>query len=236
MIFNVFYSNDGSANGSHFRLFTRLPEKPNFLEEYAVLGKYRGELAVRFFQQGKPFEFCGAGALCLASALAQDGGAINIVNANFPFAVLRQGGEPMVRIRVEDTSELDSHGILHFHEQQAALRLMPSLDELDRVEIPTSAWQTSTIKTFIAVYFPENSHCIHFRYFTAFNGKGEDQATGSIFRYLAALALDEGRWYYLSQRSVSGASMRCYKSGDQLFYTGNVRQYPIATQHLKKAS
>lgn len=235
MLYAVFFSEDGACTGTRFRLLTTPHTNDDFAEEYAVLTKPGGNYHVAFYQNGKSFEFCGAGALCIADYLqgVLDNRADNqieatvIHHASHSFSVFSASDQPMVALslvapdRIEENADYKRRA--YFDRQGVQLLQLASV-----VEVQNYVWSavnaTPPTNTLIALHVDRQTARIHFRYFTAFNDKGEDQATGSIFRYLDALRLPENIWFTVEQCSGNGARMRCIRHGRQCRYTGLVRR------------
>ncbi len=222
MRFAVFYSDDGRLRGGHFRLYTGTPDDIDFDDEYGVVQTEGGGLSVAFYQNAREFEFCGAGALCLAAVHAESREPIPVAHPSHPFYIRREQGRPLVELSLTSPLSGEAGGGCRFPEQGVELIPQASAHALMQVQ-PVLASEGDTR---VYVYHDPQSAHIEFRYFTAFNDKGEDQATGSVFRYLAGVPLREDVWYTVVQASAGGAEMRCRKQGDRLWYTGNVK--PLA--------
>lgn len=220
MQFNVFYSEENSLAGARFRVFTKLPKHIDFFEEYALVEETDDAINVSFFQQGQPFEYCGAGALCLADVYADKGKVCNVVDSHIQVRLRRVESNPAVVLPVRAASGQQGSDY-YFNEQQVLVRLVSTQQQV--IDFDFNARELpDDFSTIIVLHVEQDSLKIHFRYYTRFNHKGEDQATGSVFRYLGAFSLRENTWYEVYQHSKGGARMRCCKLGDDLIYTGNV--------------
>ncbi len=231
VLYRVFFDGTGRYSGSQFRIFHSLSNDIAFDEEYALI-EDQPPFSVRFYQQGNEFEFCGAGALCLAYYLKQQGQLTEdlvIKHTSFPFelTLIPEEQTPAVmlpKLAAAETIDIEGfRSVYYFKPQDVAVFWVDNLDQVQDFQF--DAAQTAVAcNTAIVVYIEELLNAVYFRYFTRFNNKGEDQATGSFFRYLAALPLDHNIWYEVNQESEQGAAMQCSLESDRIVYTGKVEK------------
>ena len=223
MLFAVFYGGDAAVGGARFRVLTEPPDPVDFDEEYGIVDLRSASLSVAFFQHGKAFEFCGAGALCLAELYAESGAEKRVYHSTFPFFIRHSEDGPEVGLPVAKAAGDSTDVQLNFPGQDVCLYLQSSPQAVAKFS-PSTAPNADSVNTVIAVHLDSRARRINFRYFTRFNDKGEDPATGSVFRYLGLLPLDQEVWYDVHQASDTGAVMQCRLQSDRLWYTGKVRR------------
>ena len=249
MRYHVFHSDHSDdkarpALGSFFRIYNATPHSLEFDEEYALLTRDEPP-RVCFYQQGQTFEFCGAGALCIAHYLNTKkslNSPVTIQHSSHNFSVLRI--QPPSDWPKKDNINIDwavavqlgnipcTHvqkfnnlncNFIFFKNHNVGVFCVNSLAAVKHFSPVYEAFGHN-VQTVIAIYIDNNKQLICFRYFTQFNSKGEDQATGSVFRYLSALPIKKHTWYRVNQVSQAGAAMVCYLDDDYTLYSGNVER------------
>lgn len=234
--FQVFHNPQESAVvGTRFHLCSATQTQPlNLREDCGSLDWHRQ--SARFFYNNADFEFCGAGALVMASQLQLDSDK----NQFHPF-----------------TSSLGYLFWLGVHQYRAAVKLRPAaaspsgeaffglslshwfasekvyaapmaLAALIDFQVPTPMRQhlVAHQTTALLYHLDTRRQRLYFRYFTGFGEKIEDMATGSAFRYLHAVLPNENLDYTVLQLSRNGARMRCHKKADTIIYWGAVATIP----------
>ncbi len=222
MRFRVFHSTESTAQGSEFRVLYAPPKVIDFPEEYAVVSEIKADLSATFYQQGKEFEFCGAGALCLASMYTSSIMPILVTNKHMSFKLQYEEQGPSVCLPLIKAEYAAKESCYLFVKQKVIVESVANQQAVADYNYAPDPGVYSAYTTRIVVFMDNDKLRIVFRYFTNFNNKGEDQATGSVFRYIGVLPIQEETWYDVYQHSEFGAEMRCYKKRNSLVYTGNV--------------
>ncbi|TVZ37435.1 hypothetical protein P886_1776 [Alteromonadaceae bacterium 2753L.S.0a.02] len=194
---------------------------------------------IAFHNRGKAFQFCGAGAMALAENLQQERAlsgqwlSIDCDTNNgeydtYSFEIGIHDDNPSVRltpaIAEQQTRRIQHFENCHWFAPENVFAVPLELNTLANFTVNSAFLAFLEGHRLSALLYHLNSKQQHvwFRYFTSFNNKGEDQATGSVFRYLHHILPKKDAVYHVTQLSARGANMICERQGERIIYWGNV--------------
>lgn len=235
--YQVFHNPQNPAvEGGVFRLYHGGElRNPALLEDSGHF--HPQESLIRFSQQNVSFEFCGAGALALAHQLAGENKLYPefqrfTSSLGYPFWLGSHDGHPAVRVLpsvlAASPRDIGPYPGCPWFAREAVFAIAMTQQELVEFDANEDFQRllTEGARSALCYCLDSAEAHIYFRYFTSFNNKLEDSATGSAFRYLSALLPAGERVYEVSQLSASGAQMRCQTLVDGIIFWGEVREIP----------